>query len=745
MNNSKTIVKSETIEIIQEVDTGANGSWQPVEGETTRSLRDRILSSGIEEHEWETIKNEAIYVLSSCVEPKASPKQETGLVVGYVQSGKTLSFTTVTALARDNGYQMVIVIAGTSINLLDQSTNRLEEDLSLLTRSDRKWQHFKSSELDKGDYTKIKDVLGDWQDPMVPERGRQTVLITSMKHYVHLEKLVYVLSKIELSKVPILVIDDEADQASLNTKVQKGDTSTTYQRILSLRKHLPHHTFLQYTATPQAPLLINLIDVLSPNFAKVLAPGEKYTGGQKFFFDAPNQICTIPNNEIPTQSYPLDAPPDSLLEAMQIFFLGVSAGMILDEGNGNRSMMVHPSYKTIKHTEYFYWVEQIKKNWLEILELGEDETDYQDLLDDFRNSYGNLQITVPDLPSFEKLATQLLRAIRRTELHEVNSTSGKTPSIPWYRNYAHILVGGQAMDRGFTVEGLTVTYMPRGAGLGNADTIQQRARFFGYKHDYFGYCRVFLEDRIRDAYTRYVTHEEDVQRRLVEHDQTGKPLDAWKRAFFLDRHLKPTRDNVLDLDYIRINSSRRWYTPKAPHDSTEAIKDNRAIVEKFLKRLSFQNAKGSAKRSEFQHHIATDVPLRDVYEQLLVPFRVTRFADSQNFTVLLLHISAYLDSHPDTSCTIYHMSQGKPRKRTLDKRDEIPTLFQGRSPKIGKVTYPGDSNIRGSGVTIQIHNLEIVRENGETFSTVPAIAVWIPQNMSTDWLVQNQGGTETGY
>ena len=227
---------------------------------------------------------------------------------------------------------------------------------------------------------------------------------------------------------------------------------------------------------------------------------------------------------------------------MRIFFLGVSAGMILDEGNGNRSMMVHPSHKTIKHTEYFYWVEQIKKNWLEILELEEDETDYQDILDDFRISYRNLQITVPDLPSFEKLSTQLLRAIRRTELHEVNSTSGKTPSIPWHRNYAHILVGGQAMDRGFTVEGLTVTYMPRGAGLGNADTIQQRARFFGYKHDYFGYCRVFLEDRVRDAYTRYVTHEEDVQRRLIEHDQTGKPLDAWKRAFFLDRHLKPTRD-----------------------------------------------------------------------------------------------------------------------------------------------------------------------------------------------------------
>ena len=278
--------------------------------------------------------------------------------------------------------------------------------------------------------------------------------------------------------MPTLVIDDEADQASLNTKVKKGETSTTYQRILSLREYLPHHTFLQYTATPQAPLLINLIDVLSPKFAKVLTPGSKYTGGKAFFQDATNRICTIQDNEIPTKSDPLDAPPDSLLEAMRIFFLGVSAGMILDNSNGNRSMMVHPSHKTIGHKQYFYWVEQVRHNWQEILALEEDETDRHDLLEEFKDSYKDLQNTVPNLPSFEKLSNRLLLAIRKTQCYEVNATRGKTPPIHWHNAYAYILVGGQAMDRGFTVEGITVTYMPRGAGLGNADTIQQRARFF---------------------------------------------------------------------------------------------------------------------------------------------------------------------------------------------------------------------------------------------------------------------------
>ena len=76
-------------------------------------------------------------------------------------------------------------------------------------------------------------------------------------------------------------------------------------------------------------------------------------------------------------------------------------------------------------------------------------------------------------------------AFRNTRVLEVNARGGRTPPVDWRSAYGWILVGGQAMDRGFTVEGLTVTYMPRGIGVGNADTVQQRARFFGYKRRYF--------------------------------------------------------------------------------------------------------------------------------------------------------------------------------------------------------------------------------------------------------------------
>ena len=745
MNNSKTTIQTETFEIIRETDVMFNVSWQPKEGETTLALRDRILNSGIKETEWEVIKTEAVSLLSKCTAPMETPKRETGLVVGYVQSGKTLSFTTVASLARDNAYQMVIVIAGTSLNLRDQSTKRLEDDLNLLTRSGRNWHHFKSNEFKAGDHTKIEDVLTDWQDSRVPEWDRQTVLITAMKNHRHLEKLAHVLSRLNLSGVPTLIIDDEADQASLNTKVQKGEVSTTYERILSLREYLPHHTFLQYTATPQALLLINLIDILSPNFVKVLSPGETYKGGKAFFLDRLSQIRTIPENDIPTKDIPLEAPPDSLLEAMRIFFLGVSAGIILDRSEGNRSMMVHPSRETIGHSQYYRWIETLRKNWLEILDLSEDETDYQDLLEEFKDSYQDLQRSVSNLPSFETLLSRLLYAIRKTQLHEINSTSGKTPGVPWHNAYAHILVGGQAMDRGFTVEGLTVTYMPRGKGMGNADTIQQRARFFGYKQNYFGYCRVFLENDVRDAYRHYITHEEDVRTLLIAHDKRNEPLNIWRRAFFLDSSLKPTRRNVLDIDYSQGNLGNQWHTPKAPHDPIEAVKENRAIVQNFMKKLSFEEHIGNTQRSKSWHPIATNVLLKDVCKELLVPLQFKRWADTEKFTQVYLQIAIYLDSHPDELCTVYYIrNENNPRKRNLDEKGEIPELYQG--PSLGtEEGYPGDRQTKASsGVTIQIHEITVVHPDGRTVPNVSTVAIWLPRNMSADMLTQNQGGPETG-
>lgn len=732
----------EHIEIVSEDST----LWTPAPGSETLDLLQHV---GLPQTTTVTTRNEAVAVLSRCIPPCAPGGQETGLVLGYVQSGKTMSFTTVAALARDNEYAMVIVIAGTSIPLTEQSRQRLRQDLRFDQRDDRCWRHLHNPRLDRQDHTRIETTLADWRDPDVPPTERTTILITLMKNHIHLSHLIQVLNHVDLSGLPVLIVDDEADQAGLNNLINQGDESTTYQRLCTLKHLVPHHTFLQYTATPQGPLLINLIDVLSPGFALTLTPGSDYTGGRDFFLGGTPLARVIPPDEIPSRNNLLHEPPESLLEAMRLFFLGVASGIIRDQGRGNRSMMVHPSQRTGGHRQYFNWVTNISNAWLSI--LGHPgEPDYNELLADFQAPYDDLASTVADLEPFDELARRLRRGIRRTDMHLVNAEQGRTPQIEWRGDYSHILVGGQALDRGFTVEGLTVTYMPRGVGAGRADTIQQRARFFGYKAPYLGYCRVFLEQAVADGFARYVQHEEDIREQLQRVAAEGGSLDELRRAFLVPRGLYATRDSIIDIDYVRARFRQGWFYARAPQESPANGDTNRECIVSFLNILDLEDDEGQDDRTDIQrHHVATGVPLRDAYEQLLLGLRFSRLSDAQNLLGVLVILRNHLRDTPDARCTVYQMSRGLQRLRTLNESSEIPNLFQGAAPvnppdRRGEV-YPGDREIHATNeVTIQIHMLGLRdRASGNVLhEDVPNIAIWIPPDLGGDVLIQDQGGVE---
>ncbi len=606
--------------------------WSPKAKEETFDL---LAHLGLPPESSTRIRDEAVSVLARCIPPNSEPSSSTGLVIGYVQSGKTLSFTTVTALARDNGYPMVIIITGIGTNLLGQSAKRLENDLRLAVRNDRKWHFFLNPK--QKDHKTIQAVLDDWQDHRIPESRRKTVLITVLKNHAHLRGLIQLLTGLDLTRVPVLIIDDEADQAGLNTFASRGtgQLSSTYQRLVALRASVPHHTYLQYTATPQAPLLINLIDILSPHFAEILTPGPDYTGGREFFGPGTRLIRVIPPNDIPGPHNAVQGPPETLLEALRLFFLGVAAGYVHNEDQGqrrrNRSMLVHPSQETRGHNQFYYWVTQVREQWMELLHLDENDPERIAFLEEFRPAYDDVKQTASDLPPFDELAQMLHYALRTTLVQEVNASQpGGTPEIDWKVTYPFILVGGQAMDRGYTVEGLTITYMPRSLGVGNADTVQQRARFFGYKRPYLGYCRVFLTTAVRDAFEFYVEHEEDIRRRLFHHRDKGQPLSEWRRAFFLNTAFTPTRKNVLQLASEHDTISDDWYWPKTPHGPENMVQANRDVIASFTSELAFEEDEGDARRTEEQKHlVAQNVSLRKVYEDLLSPIRLTEAHDSE--------------------------------------------------------------------------------------------------------------------
>ena len=672
--------------------------------------------------------------------------QETGLVVGYVQSGKTMSFEAVAALACDNGFQIVIVVAGSANPLLDQSTGRLRRDLQL-DEPDRarRWIQFQNPSADDATGQAIRDVLDDWRDPSTPEEYKKTILITVLKHHQRLRNLADLINALDVEGAPVLIIDDEADQASLNIEVAQREESTTYRCLMALRQALPTHTYLQYTATPQAPLLVNIIDSLSPNFVQVLEPGEAYVGGQEFFADHHTHVRVIPPHDVPINANPLSEPPESLLDALRVFMLGVTAGISRGHNTGNRSMLVHPSHLTAQHQEYYNWVRDILNDWKRILNLPDNDPDKQELIEDFRGAYDDLAQTVGDaLLAFDGLVPSLRFAFRNTRVLEVNSRGGRTPPVDWRSAYGWILVGGQAMDRGVTVEGLTVTYIPRGIGVGNADTVQQRARFFGYKRPYLGYCRVYLEQGTLHALQTYVNHEEDIRTQLEAFQESGRPLDDWKRAFVLDANLRPCRHHVLEFDYMRGRFSNYWVTPRVVLASDAVVQANQQAVTEFVQDLSFGEDDGHVDRTDVQrHHVCRGIPLLTAIEQLLVNMRITGTTDSQRNTGLLLQLSKALEDFPDEACTVYRISPVTGRRRGIDENGEVSNLFQGEAPvhpveRRGKV-YPGDRAIRDDdNVTIQIHILDLTRDDHVVAENVPVLAVWVPARLARAWIVQDQ-------
>lgn len=719
----------------------APASWVPVVGVEAVEFLETVVPAASQP----AVRDSAVTILAKAVEPTAQVGQETGLIVGYVQSGKTMSFEAVATLARDNGYQIVIILAGTSIPLLDQSTARIRRDLRLDEPGRaRRWIRFQNP--DSGDATiqAVRNALEDWKDPNTPEEYKKTVLITVLKHHSRLRNLTNLVRSVGMQGVPVLIIDDEADQVSLNTEVAQGRESTTYGRLMALRQALPLHTYLQYTATPQAPLLVSIIDSLSPNFVHVLDPGAQYVGGRDFF-GGTAYVRVIPSQEVPTNNNPLSEPPDSLLAALRVFMIGVAVGLPEGRNTGNRSMLVHPSHRTVQHQEYYSWVRDIFEEWRRILSLPASDPDQQELIEDFRTAYDDLSGTVPSgLPPFDELVPSLRFAFRNTQVLEINARRGRTPEVDWRSSYGWILVGGQAMDRGFTVEGLTVTYMPRGIGVGNADTVQQRARFFGYKRPYLGYCRLYLEQGTLTAFQSYVEHEEDIRSQLQQFQDTGRSLNEWKRAFVLSPALRPCRDNVLEFDYMHGRFSNDWIAPRIVVASDQVVQSNRAVVNGFASSLTFVDDEGHPDRTSIQRHqICESVPLRTAIEKLLVRLRITGTTDSQRNTGLLLQLSKALEDNPDELCTVYRMSSNERRQRGVDEDGEVTNLFQGEAPvqpreRRGEV-YPGDRAIRQDDtVTIQIHTLDLMRDNAVVAQDVPVIAVWVPARLARGWINQIQ-------
>lgn len=248
---------------------------------TESSVIDRIRQRAeLNEEEFSSVLATAIDILSQCPNPLGEAQSISGLALGKVQSGKTLSYTTLIALAVENGYRNIIVIAGTKNPLLEQNFNRLEGDLGLSeSGGNERLRCFRNPDI-----SRLSDLRSI-------HRLGMSALYVILKNRARIDNLRELLRSPEIDRnLPTLIIDDEGDEASLNTRFRRQGRSAIYASISSLREVMPKHAYVAYTATPQANLLQQRLSTLTPNFCALIEPGTGYCGGSVYFGDNINDF-----------------------------------------------------------------------------------------------------------------------------------------------------------------------------------------------------------------------------------------------------------------------------------------------------------------------------------------------------------------------------------------------------------------------------------------------------------------------
>ena len=681
--------------------------WGPsIDGEEIRHLQGRY-QEWVSPDEFDGVVATAASVLGRCPSPQESDGRVTGLALGRVQSGKTLSYTALVALAIDNGYRITVVLAGTKNPLLEQNYTRLVTDL----------------EATRPNVTPFKNPLP--QDAEVIRsvlHGRGHALIVVLKNRKRLDDARRILSAPELRGFPTLIIDDEGDEASLNTQFRRGRRSAIYGSILRLRDALEVHAYVAYTATPQANLLISGIDGLSPDFGVLVEPGEGYCGGSTFFGpDRDHYVRVVPLAEAEEEHFTGIA--DGLKQAIATFLVG-GAIRHLREPNAWHSMLIHNSNLRADHERLQTAVRNLMGLWRERLALPDTDPGAQELLGLMREAYDDLCTTVRDARSWDEVRQQLRDEIWLVEVWMVNSLPlGRDPIGTPFRLKNNILVGGNMLSRGVTIEGLAVTYITRRAqNETNADTMEQRARWFGYKQSYLDVCRIFVTSQLRDDYTELLRHEDDFWEALRRNQRQGLSVRDWPRMFSLDTNmgLRPTRTNVATFRQFRGGG---WDTQNRLAEDESAALQNLRVVREF-----FRRHRGETRRfGNVEHLVVEGCPTETVISELLA--NIQDEGTDWDGAYTSEYLARLLLAGVLPSIDVVFMSGGQTRERT--KRDGRVNPMQGRSPgrdPSDPAFYPGDENIHNGRVQLQVHAIRVQGDEVLHPVETTALALFVPRD-----------------
>lgn len=672
------------------------------------------LENKLNDRERSDLRNSSLKILQQTLPhqfPANTKNSNTGLVIGKIQSGKTMSFTSVLALAQDNGYKIVVLISGRTNLLLKQTKDRLKVDF----QNDR---NIKIKSIDAK--TNVATLVNTISKPFENNKRSKLNILPILKHQLSINKVSELLSdknlQRHLQQNTVLIIDDEADQASLNTfaksnaKNNQNKASAIFSSIRRLRSVCPNHSYIQYTATPQANLLIDTFSLLSPDWHVLLTPGDSYTGGNEFFNDVSNNPVLY--GEIPVEGdYPpetknLTSPPSSYIDAI-IEFLMLSALMSgrikgTKKYNSKGSMLVHPTYivnetktNTVGIKKFESWCINIKDDLENFIDIG-DYTYFESTYKKLQNDFENTSI-FNQFPSIEDIMIDIEdNVIDEIRISRVTGNMlDKEEGYPWDEYDYHILLGGALLDRGFTVENLIMTYMPRDSKSKNqSDTIEQRCRFYGYRKKYLNFCRVYLTKGMIQDYQSYNEFENHLHK-LLANQSLSEFYESGSRIL-LEKSLIATNMNRIS-DKLINTQLRKWQYFELQEYSVD---DNNAIIQKYINYLTrfFTDLKPknpNHKQDNYEHRACLR-PLVEIND-LLVNFSTDNFNDNIKKASFISYFELLQEINGVENIWVIEMAPKAKRQRTitLDTKNGY-NVFEMSSLQAGDAQF-------GSGTNVEIY------------------------------------------
>ncbi len=692
------------------------------------------------------LRNSAVHILNHCNPHNAVTNlPTTHLVVGYVQSGKTMSFTSLIELALDCRYKVIIILAGITNNLLTQTCKRLRNDL--ICNNSLNNGKFKLHQ--NPDTNKSKEIIRNLK------LNDAIVVISVLKHYDRINKVAELFENEDIKELikneTAIIIDDEADQASLNNFGRSNSNengqnrmSSTYEAIVNLRNHLIANSYVQYTATPQANVLISAIDILSPHTHTILYPGKGYCGG-KLFFGVGQEgkrfgeklLKTIPENEVfHSKANPLTSMPKSLEDALMLHIWAVIiiTKYYMVEDIAQLSMMVHTDAELKWNSTFHTWIEETISRWSNLLEKNAKNVPKYGLLKRFESHFKEaISLYAPDPNlTFEKLSKYLPDVLNDTHVYLVTGEStDDIDNLEWDAHCSNILVGAQMLNRGFTVEKLTTTYMPRySTSVTNADTIEQRCRFFGYKEKYILSCRVFLPQSSILNYKNYIESEEElrhIMEKTISLKECGHKILSFPK-------LRPTRLSVLPKNIVRDSlDGMKEFTPYENY-----LSNNLQLVDDLIKKheidtipfsknyYNYSDYDNLRAHNCFRLSIDESLDFLDKF-QFSKPSDIRKIADTKRYIIYLSEKEIISD------IMFINIGCGRYKERTLDTTNfelKDSSLFTGPSQSTDKSNYKGDRAMYvDETITIQLHHLEF-RQTGVKAAS---IGIYYPKNLSINY------------